>query len=243
VRELERLDPTNALGDCYAAHCLFAEGDVPGALQALSQASAKGRFADGHIEAMMSQYDYLLNEGIPDVTALGLSFFSPPDDHWITIKQMERQSLAQADALLAAGQYDEALQIAQDVTNLGGAISSSGRFFLNDVMGISMQKAGLTEQRLIYEAQANIAQVQEVDERLIAIDDRMSQMRTMGQAFEGAMESMTDDDLANFVDGVIVNGEFEAMQTVPEVDEALQQVREASEMEPQTDDSVIVSGQ
>jgi tetratricopeptide (TPR) repeat protein len=227
ISELERVDPTNALGDCYAARVQFENGDVRGALQSLSEASAKGRFADDRIEALMSRYDYLLNEGVTDAAALGLSAFTLPLEHLGMMRQIEKQSLEQARLLASAGQYDEALKIAQDMANIGGTISSSGRFLLHDRVGMAMQEAGLGEQRKIYEILADAPQVQEVDEKLSALQERSAMIDVMGQAFGGVMANMTEDDLAAYVDGTILNGEFATLQNIPEIDEALKQAQDA----------------
>jgi len=229
ISELERVDPTNALGDCYAARCQFENGDVSGALQSLSEASAKGRFADDRIEALMSRYDYLLNEGVTDAAALGLSAFTLPLEHLGMMRQIEEQSMQQARLLASAGQYDEALKIAQDMANIGGTISSSGRFLLHDRVGIAMQEAGLAEQRKIYEALADAPQVQEVDERLLALQDRSAMIDIMSQAFGSVMATMTEDDLAAYVDGTVLNGEFNTLQNIPEVAEAIKQALDAQQ--------------
>ena len=225
ISELERLDPTNALGDCYAARVQFENGDIQGALQSLSEASAKGRFADDRIEALMSRYDYLLNEGVTDAAALGLSAFTLPLEHLGMMRQIERQSLEQARLLAGAGQYDEALKIAQDMAHIGSSVSSSGRFLIHDRVGIAMQEAGLTEQRKIYEALADTPQIQEVDEKLAALQERSAMIDVMGQAFGGVMAGMTEDDLAAYVDGTILNGEFTTLKNMPAVAEALRQAQ------------------
>jgi len=227
ISELERLDPTNALGDCYAARLQFESGDIQAALQSLSEASAKGRFADDRIEALMSRYDYLLNEGVTDAAALGLSAFTLPLEHLGMMRQIEKQSLEQARLLASAGQYDEALKIAQDMANVGSSISSSGRFLIHDRVGMALQEAGLNEQRKIYEALADTPQVQEVDERLSALQERSAMIDVMGQAFGGVMANMTEDDLAAYVDGTILNGEFTTLKNIPEVREALKQAQDA----------------
>jgi tetratricopeptide (TPR) repeat protein len=229
ISELEKLDPTNALGDCFAARCQFENGDIQGALQSLSEASAKGRFADDRIEALMSRYDYLLNEGVTDAAALGLSAFTLPLEHLGMMRQIEKQSLEQARVLAGAGQYDEALKIALDMANIGSSVSSSGRFLIHDRVGIAMQEAGLVEQRKIYEALADAPQVQEVDEKLYALQERAAMIDVMGEAFGGVMATMTEDDLAAYVDGTILNGEFNTLQNMPEIDEALKQAQAAQQ--------------
>jgi tetratricopeptide (TPR) repeat protein len=225
IQELENLDPTNALGDCYAAHCQFQNGDVASALQSLSEASAKGRFSDDQIETLMSRYEFLLNEGVTDSLALGMSAFALPLEHLGMIRQIEKQSMSQARTLTDLGQYDEALKIAQDVANLGSTISSSGRFLLHDRVGMALQEAGLTEQRKIYEALADTPQVQEVDEKLTAVQGRTEQVNTMVGAFGGVMATMTEDDLAAYVDATILHGEFATLQSIPAVDEAVKQMQ------------------
>ncbi len=233
IQELENLDPTNALGDCYAAHCQFQNGDVGSALQSLSEASAKGRFADDQIETLMSRYEFLLNEGVTDSLALGMSAFTLPLEHLGMIRQIEKQSMAQARTLTDMGQYDEALKIAKDVANLGSTVSASGRFLLHDRVGMALQEAGLTEQRNIYEALADTPQVQEVDERLTAVQGRTEQVNTMVDAFGGVMATMTEDDLAAYVDATILHGEFATLQSIPAVDEAVKQMQ-AQQSQPDT---------
>ncbi|MGD8501785.1 MAG: hypothetical protein PVJ86_14125, partial [Phycisphaerales bacterium] len=61
IDELKRIDPANALADCYAAYCQFNNGDIEGALQSLSQAGAKDRFADDRMDLLMARYDYFLD--------------------------------------------------------------------------------------------------------------------------------------------------------------------------------------
>jgi tetratricopeptide (TPR) repeat protein len=98
--ELARLDPTNALGDCYAAQCQFQRGDILGALQSLAQASAKGRFTDDRIATLMARRDYFVDQGLSDPAALGLSAFTLPLEHLGMIRELGNQSLEQAHAVL-----------------------------------------------------------------------------------------------------------------------------------------------
>jgi hypothetical protein len=137
--------------------------------------------------------------------------------------------------LASAGQYDDALKIAQDMANVGSTISSSGRFLLHDRVGIAMQEAGLSEQRAIYEALADATQVQEVDERLLALQERSTLIDVMGQAFGSVMANMTEDDLAAYVDGTIFNGEFATLQNMPEIQEAIKQAQDAQLNPPAPD--------
>jgi tetratricopeptide (TPR) repeat protein len=227
AHELMRLDPTNALGDCYAARCQFERGDVLGALQSLAQAGAKGRFSDDRIGMLMSRYDYLLNEGVADAAALGLSAFTLPLEHLAMIRQLGNQSLDQARACIAAGQMDQALKIAQDIASVGQTVSSSGRFLVHDRVGIALQQGGLTEQRQIYAALGDTAKTQEIDAKLQGIQERSAAIDTMAQGFGSVMAKMTEEDLAAYVDGTILNGEFATLQGIPEMAQALQQAQSA----------------
>jgi hypothetical protein len=230
--ELQRADPTNALGDCYAAYCQFETGDVLGALQSLAQASAKGRFADDRIAMLTARYDYFLNEGASDAVALGMGAFTLPLEHLGMLRQVGQQAVEQVHSLSVAGQFDEALKIAQDVSTLGRTVSSSGRFLVHDRVGIAMEQAGLTEQRQIYEAQGDLRQVQTIDTKLQTLQDRSATIDTMAQAFGAVMGSMTDEDLAAYVDSTILNGEFTTLQNLPEIAEALKQARETPPEQP-----------
>jgi len=169
VDQLQSADPTNALGDCYAAYCPFEDGHIEAALQSLSQASTKGRFADDRIGMLMSRYDYFLSEGASDSLALGLSAFTLPLEHLGMIRRTEQQAIEQVRSLSAAGRLDEALRIAQDVANVGRTVSSSGRFLLHDRAGIALQEAGLTEQQHIYQALGDLARIEEIDIQLQVI--------------------------------------------------------------------------
>jgi len=223
--ELKRLDPTNALGDCYAGQCQFQSGDIAGALQSLAQAGAKGRFSDDRIAMLMARRDYFLDEGLSDAASLGLSAFTLPLEHLGMIRELGNQSIEQARALSAAGRMDDALKVAQDIANVGRTVSSSGRFLIHDRVGIALQQAGLTEQRQIYEALGDATQTQEIDSRLQAIQERSATIDTMVQGFGSVMANMTEEDLAAYVDGTILNGEFATLQSIPEIAQALQQAQ------------------
>jgi len=231
ANELKRLDPTNALGDCYAGQCQFQTGDIAGALQSLAQAGAKGRFSDDRIGMLMARRDYFLDEGLTDAASLGLSAFTLPLEHLGMIRELGNQSIEQARTLAAGGRTDDALKIAQDVSNVGRTVSSSGRFLVHDRVGIALQQAGLTEQRQIYEALGDAAQIQELDARLQAIQERSAKIDTMVQGFGSVMANMTEEDLAAYVDGTILNGEFATLQNIPEIAQALQQVRASPQIE------------
>ncbi len=229
IDEMKKADPANALADCYAAYSQFESGDIEGALQSLSQAGAKNRFADDRIDLLMARYDYFLDGGATEGMAIGLSALELPLSHMGMLQDMRKQSMAQADVLMAAGQFDEALQIAQDVSNIGGSLSSSGRFLIYDRVGMAMQKSALERQRQIYEGRGDTPQVEEIDVQLQAIDERSSMIDVMGQAFGGVMQNMTEQDLADYVDGTVLNGEFSTLQAMPEIAEALAQVQQAQE--------------
>ncbi|MGD8500258.1 MAG: hypothetical protein PVJ86_06405, partial [Phycisphaerales bacterium] len=153
--------------------------------------------------------------------AIGLSAFGMPLSHMGMLRQMGEHSMEQARAFSTAGQYEDALQIAQNVSNIGGSLSSSGRFIVYDRVGMAMQKSALEQQRQIYEGMGDIRQVQEIDVQLQAIDERSSMIDVMAQTFGVVMQRMTDQDIADYVDGVILNGEFSTLQDIPEIAEAL----------------------
>jgi tetratricopeptide (TPR) repeat protein len=233
IDEMQRIDPANALPDCYAAYSQFKSGDVEAALQSLSQAGAKNRFADDRIDLLMARYDYFLEAGTAEGTAIGLSAFDLPLSHMGMLQDMGRQAMAQADALAAAGQHDEALQVAEDVSNIGGSLSSAGRFLVYDRVGMAMQQSALERQRQIYEGRADTSQVEKIDAQLQAIDERSSMIDVMGQTFGTVMANMTEQDLANYVDGTVLNGEFSTLQAMPEIAEALARAQQVRESETQ----------
>jgi hypothetical protein len=47
----------------------------------------------------------------------------------------------------------------------------------------------------------------------------------MAQSFDSVMANMTDEDVAAYVDGTILNGEFATLQSIPEIAQALQQTQ------------------
>ncbi len=227
VRELQNADPTNALGDCYAAQCQFENGDIAGALQSLSQAGVKGRFADDRIGMLMERYDCLLDEGASDAVALGLSAFTLPLEHLGMVRQIGQQSIEQAQALSAGGRLEDALKIAQDVTNVGKTVSSSGRFLLHDRVGIALQQAGLTEQQNVYTTLGDTQGMETVGTQLQAVQERSATIDTMIEGFGAVMPSMSEEDWAGYVDSTILNGEFATLQNIPEIAQALNQTQPA----------------
>jgi tetratricopeptide (TPR) repeat protein len=223
IKEMKMIDPANALADCYVAYCQFNTGDIEGALQSLSQAGAKDRFADDRMDLMMARYDYFLEAGASDSMAIGLSAFDLPLSHMSMMRSMGNSAMEQTHALSAAGQYDEALQIAQNVSNIGRSLSSSGRFLVYDRVGMAMQQSALEQQRQIHEAHGDVSQIQKIDVQLQAIDERSSMIDVMAQTFGGVLQNMTDQDIADYVDATILKGEFSTLQEIPEIAEALAQ--------------------
>jgi tetratricopeptide (TPR) repeat protein len=229
IEQMRKIDPTNALADCYAAYYQFNNGDIEAALQSLSQASLKGRFADESIDLLMARYDYFLNEGCTDSVSLGLSAFDLPLSHMGMLRQIGEHSIAQAEVLYATGQYEDALQVVTDISKLGGTLSSSGRFIISDRVGMAMQKEALEQQKQIYEALGEVAKVTEIDSQLQAVQQRSETIDIMVQAFGGVLPNMTDQDLADYVNGTILNGEFSTLQDLPEIAAALEQARKQLE--------------
>jgi tetratricopeptide (TPR) repeat protein len=227
IDKMKKIDPANALADCYAAASQFKSGDIKGALQSLSRAAAKDRFADDRMDLLMARYDYFLEAGATEGTAIGLSAFELPLSHMGMLREMEKQSMAQADALAVAGQYDQALKIAQDVSNVGGSLSSSGRFLVYDRVGMAMQKSALEQQLRIYESRGDAGQIEKIDSQLQAIEQRSAIIDVMGQTFGSVLANMTEQDVATYVDGTVLNGEFSTLQAIPEVAEALEQAQQA----------------
>lgn len=220
---LERIDPTNLLADCLAAYSQFENGDVGGALQALSEAAAKARFADDRIDMLMARYDCFLAEGCADSVALGLAAFTMPMGHMGMLRQVGQQSVEQVQSLSAAGQYEQALRIAQNVSSVGRTVASSGRFLVQDRVGMALQEAGLLQQRQIYEALGDTPGIQAVDLQLQALGERSAMIDTMVQGFGPVMAAMSEDDLAAYVESTILKGEFATLQEIPEIAEALNQ--------------------
>ncbi|MBL7186337.1 MAG: hypothetical protein ISS70_08415 [Phycisphaerae bacterium] len=229
IDEMKKADPANALADCYAAYSQFESGDIEGALQSVSQAGAKDRFADDRMDLLMARYDYFLDGGATEGMAIGLSAFDLPLSHMGMLRDIGKQAMTQADALATAGQHDEALQIAQNVSNIGGSLSSSGRFIVYDRVGMALQKSALQQQRQIYEGRGDTGQIEKIDVQLQAIDERSSMIDVMAQTFGGVMQNMTEQDLADYVDGTVLNGEFSTLQAMPEIAEALAQAQQAQE--------------
>ena len=221
IDEMRIIDPANALPDCYAAYCQFDTGDIDGALQSLSLAAAKDRFADDRMDLMMARYDYFLDGGASDSVAIGLSAFDLPLSHMGMMRSMGNSAMEQAAALFEAGQYDQALQIAQNVSNIGSNLSSSGRFLVYDRVGMAMQQSALARQEQIFQTYEDLGRIQEIEKKLQAIDERSSMIDVMAQTFGGVLQNMTDQDIAGYIDSTILNGEFSTLQNIPEIAEAL----------------------
>ncbi|MHC4438004.1 MAG: tetratricopeptide repeat protein [Planctomycetota bacterium] len=229
IEQMKMIDPTNALADCYAAYVQYNSGDIDGALQSLLQASVKDRFVDDSIDLLMARKDYFLNEGCSESVALGLSAFDLPLSHMGMLREIGDNSMAQAEALYAAGQYEDALQIVTNVSKLGGTLSSSGRFVISDRVGMTMQISASEKARQIYEALGDVAKVAEIDSQLQAVQERSDTIDIMVQAFGGVLQNMDDQGLADYVNGTILNGEFSTLQNIPEIAEALELARKQKE--------------
>jgi hypothetical protein len=232
IDQMKKVDPTNALADCYAAYCQFNGGDIEAAIKSLSQASMKDRFADDSIDLLMARNDYFLNEGCSSSISLGLSAFDLPFSHMGMLRDIGDYAMQQADALYAAGQYENALQIVTDASKLGGTLSSSGRFIINDRVGMALQISALGKAKQIYEALGDVAKSAEIDSQLQTVQQRSETIDIMVQAFGGLLQNMAEQDIADYVNGVILNGEFSTLQNLPEIAAALEQARKQQQEEP-----------
>jgi tetratricopeptide (TPR) repeat protein len=231
IDQMKKIDPTNALADCYAAYVQFNNGDVEAALESLSQASVKDRFADESIDLLMARNDYFLDEGCTDSVALGLSAFDLPLSHMGMLRQLNEYAMVQADTLYGTARYEDALKIVTEVSKLGGTLSSSGRFIISDRVGMTLQKEALERAKQLYEAVGDIAKSEEVDSQLKAVQERSETIDIMVQAFGGVLQNMTEQEIADYVNSTILNGEFSTLQNVPEITVALEQARIQREQE------------
>jgi tetratricopeptide (TPR) repeat protein len=229
IATLKQVDPANSLPDYYEANCRFQSGDIQGALQSLREASLKDRFADNRMDVLMAQYDYFLDGGCSDSTAKGLAALNVLFNHIAILRSAGQDAMEQARASITAGQYEEALRIGDSVFRTGSNLSSSGRFLLYDLVGMALQKSALSEQRRIYEAWGNAFQVEQIDSQLASVEDRLSLMKAMTRSSGAAFEDMTEQDIANYVDGIIRNGEFSTLRDWPGVAEAVRRAREEAQ--------------
>jgi tetratricopeptide (TPR) repeat protein len=231
IDQMKKIDPTNALADCYAAYVQFNNGDVEAALQSLSQASVKDRFADESIDLLMARNDYFLNEGCTDSVALGLSAFDLPLSHMGMLRELSEYAMVQADTLYGTAQYEDALKIVTDISKLGGTLSSSGRFIISDRVGMALQISALERARQLYEALGDIGKSAEVDSQLKAVQERSETIDIMVQAFGGVLQNMAEQDITDYVNGIILNGEFSTLQNLPEIAAALEEARNQQQEE------------
>ena len=235
IDQMKKVDPTNALADCYAAYCQFTGGDIEGALQSLSRASVKDRFADDSIDLLMARNDYFISEGCSEPVALGLSAFDLPLAHMGMLRQLSEYAMVQADTLYGTARYEDALQIVTDVSKLGGTLSSSGRFIISDRVGITLQISALEKAKQLYEALGDVEKSAEIDSQLQAVGDRSETIDIMVQAFGPVMANMGEQELADYVNSTILNGEFSTLQNIPEITAALEQARKQREESTETD--------
>ena len=231
IDQMKKIDPTNALADCYAAYVHFNNGDIEEALQSLSQASVKDRFADENIDLLMARNDYFLNEGCSDSVALGLSAFDLPLSHMGMLRELSEYAMVQADTLYGTARYEDALKIVTEVSKLGGTLSSSGRFIVSDRVGMALQISALERAKQLYEVLGEIAKSVEVDSQLKAVQERSETIDIMVQAFGSVLQNMTEQEIADYVNGTILNGEFSTLQNIPEIAEALELARLQREQE------------
>jgi hypothetical protein len=70
---------------------------------------------------------------------------------------------------------------------------------------------------------------------LLAVQQRTEAIDIMVQAFGGVLQNMAEQDIADYVNSTILNGEFSTLQELPEIAEALELARKQREEEtPET---------
>jgi chromosome segregation and condensation protein ScpB len=93
---------------------------------------------------------------------------------------------------------------------------------------MALQVSALGEAKQIYEALGDTAKATEIDAQLQAVQQRSGEIDIMVQAFGGVLQNMTDQDIADYVNSTILNGEFSTLQNIPEIAAALEQARLSS---------------
>jgi hypothetical protein len=78
----------------------------------------------------------------------------------------------------------------------------------------------------LYEAHGDVRQNQKIDVQLQAIDERSSMIDVVAQTFGSVLQNMTDQEIADYVDATVLNGEFSTLQDIPEIAVALAQVNQ-----------------
>ena len=229
IRELAETDPTSSLPDLFEACYLGRSGDLEGAEQAVARANTKDRFADYRVGLLMSRNDFLLDAGVGAEAALGLAAFGLDFSHLGMARELANALSGEIDGCLARGQPERAREMAAQIVDLGESLSASGRFIIYDLVGIALQQAGLDAEGRASELMGHAGEGGEIDRRHEALNERAETIKTMVHLMDRALGSMSEAEISAYVSNAILDGEFVALQNLPVVRDALQNLQPVSD--------------
>lgn len=145
LEALGQLDPDNALVDYLEALRLLRLGDIEGALTALGRAKEKESAKAYALEGARFREQALIARGVDPTDARLLAAMTAGQNEYIELTGLADEFLEFGRLFESEGDYDTARKIFEAVTNMGGQISGTALFSLEQLAGFDIQRAGLDE--------------------------------------------------------------------------------------------------
>jgi hypothetical protein len=221
LETLEKVDPSNALADIYQAAYQFQQGDTAAGLAAMSEASAKSQLSDYGLSRLPDMEQFYLDVGCSESVAQALSAFQVPIDYMVPLQSVNGEIEEAVAEALGRGETDRAIDLIRDGTQLSRTLSSSGRYLISDLIGISLENDLLEQELEIHRSSGNAERVAHVERRIAENNARRSRARQLGSLITDAAASFEEEDLLEYIRLVITVGEDHAALERPEFRERL----------------------
>ncbi|MEM8955739.1 MAG: hypothetical protein AAGD22_16415 [Verrucomicrobiota bacterium] len=209
IHRLLESDPDNPLPSWLAANSLLEHGDLEGALAELHSATNKSKFNDYFIHRAQDAEEFFVQRGDPPAIAKAQGLFDAHMPHIQSLGNLRKQLDNQIDQLLAAGQTDQAQELALLGIEMGNRLSQGdgNKTLLAELVGLTYEKQFLEA----FDPDQSYPQFsQPIPEMLEDIERQSKEIQALAKEAPDILMTLPVSEAAAYFDRMKLFGEKEA---------------------------------
>ncbi|MEM7145934.1 MAG: hypothetical protein AAF591_12425 [Verrucomicrobiota bacterium] len=209
IDRLLESDPDNPLPSWLAANALLEKDDLEGAIAELHNATNKSQFNDYFIHQAQNAEEFYTQRGAIAPVAKAQALFGVSTPHLQPLNNLRKQLDTRIDQLVAAGQTDQAQELALFGIEMGNRLSQGEgqKTIIAELIGLSYEKQFL---EAFDPNQSYPHFPQPIPEMLESIDKQAEEIRALAKDFPDIIGGLTEAEAAAYFDRMKLFGEKEA---------------------------------
>ncbi len=212
--EFVQSDPANSLGRYYEALWHFENGNSTDARDALRAAGVTSHLKDyaiHHLPAFEDFYrDATGSESVGKVlAAMGLRL-----DYLQPLRRLSEHAAEEVERRLQTHGVDATLDLVQALSRIGMKLSATGRFLVQDVVGLSIEARALERERVLLADRGDQERLPHIEDRLARIEQLKAEAKAIAQRTERAFAELSEEELVAYFERVALEGETAAAKSL-----------------------------